>query len=308
MISTDQYGATHPVSAKFVGTEGQQAAILLKKRILMDFGKLDALRFLTTPLADVMREIDDLTKEGGTITLNDRMRMREAKEKAQTKWTRAYWTFKDFFTLDGIANSLFGHCDDSMDLPTAWQLFNQHMIGGPSLQGVLMSMNQIFDPSMVASQALEEFARRLKLFHVLEGITEDATILGKLIPLNPALPTPTKPQTPAVNRALFPEHSASASTSESSQVGGAVQSTSVSSTAETTTAPTVSTVRTSQISEWIKVLLTLFMMKNDLTHGKFIDEFIQKFIVEKISERNSVFGITEALIYDQMRISARLET
>jgi hypothetical protein len=76
MISTDQYGATHPVSAKFVGTEGQQAAILLKKRILMDFGKLDALRFLTTPLADVMREIDDLTKEGRTITLNDRMRMR----------------------------------------------------------------------------------------------------------------------------------------------------------------------------------------------------------------------------------------
>lgn len=62
----------------------------LKKRILMDFGKLDALRFLTTPLADVMREIEDLTKEGGTITLNDRMRMREAKEKVQTKWTRAY--------------------------------------------------------------------------------------------------------------------------------------------------------------------------------------------------------------------------
>ena len=135
-----------------------------------------------------MREIDDLTKEGGTITLNDRMRMREAKEKAQTKWTRAYWTFKDSFTLDGIANSLFGHCDDSMDLPTAWQLFNQHMhmIGGLSLQGVLMSMNQIFDPSIVASQALEEFSRCLNFFHVLEDITEDATILGKLIPLNPA--------------------------------------------------------------------------------------------------------------------------
>ena len=129
----------------------------------------------------------------------------------------------------------------------------------------------------------------MKCFHVLEDITEDATILGKQIPLNPALPTPTKPQTPAVNRTLFPEQSASASISESSQAGGAVQSTSVSSTAETTTTPTVSTVRTSQISEWIKVLLTLFMMKNDLTHGRFIDEFIQKFIVEKISERNSVF-------------------
>jgi len=45
MISTDQYGATHPVSAKFVGNEGQQAATLLKRRILVDFGKLDASRF-----------------------------------------------------------------------------------------------------------------------------------------------------------------------------------------------------------------------------------------------------------------------
>ena len=42
--STDQYGVTHQVaSAKFVGNEGQQAATLLKRRILVQFGKLDAL-------------------------------------------------------------------------------------------------------------------------------------------------------------------------------------------------------------------------------------------------------------------------
>ena len=43
------------------------------------------------------------------------------------------------------------------------------------------------------------------------------------------------------------------------------------------------------------------MMKTDSTHSNFIEEFIQKFIVEKITERNSVFKITEAIIYDQMR-------
>ena len=98
MIShTDTYGATHQVaSTKFIGNEGQQAAILLKKRILVEFGKLDASRFLTTPLTDVMKEIDDLAKEGGTITITDRMRIRDANEKTQTKWTKAYWNFKDF--------------------------------------------------------------------------------------------------------------------------------------------------------------------------------------------------------------------
>ena len=44
-----------------------------------------------------------------------------------------------------------------MDLPRAWHYFNQHLIGGPSLQGVLMSMTQFYDPKMVATQALEEF-------------------------------------------------------------------------------------------------------------------------------------------------------
>ena len=83
--STDKYCATHQVATtKFVGNEGQQAATLLNRRILVDFGKLDASRFLTTPLAEAMREIDDLTKESGTITITDRMRIREAKGKTQT--------------------------------------------------------------------------------------------------------------------------------------------------------------------------------------------------------------------------------
>ena len=301
MIShTDTYGATHQVaSTKFVGNEGQQAAILLKKRILVEFGKLDASRFLTTPLADVMREIDDLTKEGGTITINDRMRIRDAKEKTQTKWTKAYWNFKDFFTLDGIAQSLIGHCDDTMDLPAAWHLFNLHMIGGPSLQGVLMSMTQFYDPSMIAAQALEEFSRRMRLFHQLEDVKEDASILGNLVPQNPALPTPAKNQTPAINRALFRESSATSALEEGSTEGISSQSSSQSS--QSTIEIPSPTVRTTTITEWVKVMLTLFMMKTDSTHSTFIEEFIQKFIVEKITERNSVFGITEAIIYDQMR-------
>ena len=84
--STDQYGATHQsATVKYIGNEGQQAAILLKIRILVEFGKLDALRFITTLLTDVMKEIDDLAKEGGTITITDHMRIREAKPKRELR-------------------------------------------------------------------------------------------------------------------------------------------------------------------------------------------------------------------------------
>jgi hypothetical protein len=92
-----------------------------------------------------------------------------------------------------------------MDLPRAWHYFNQHLIGGPSLQGVLMLMAQFYDPKMVATQALEEFSRRMSVFHQLEGVTEDFSILEKMVPQKPALPSPAKnmSQTPSVNRILF---------------------------------------------------------------------------------------------------------
>ena len=42
----------------------------------------------------------------------------------RNRYLEAYWTFKDYFPLDGIAQSLIGHCHSTMDLPAAWHLFN----------------------------------------------------------------------------------------------------------------------------------------------------------------------------------------
>ena len=159
--SNDQYGATHQSSSlnAFVGTEGEQAAMLLRKKILIHMGKRDSTKFLTTTLPDILKEIDELAKPeaGGSLSVKDKLSIQAAKKRAQEQWNRAYWEFKEFFTVDGYANSLLESCDDSMDLPRAWHYFNQHLIGGPSLQGVLMSMTQFYDPKMVATQALEEF-------------------------------------------------------------------------------------------------------------------------------------------------------
>ena len=142
--STDQYGATHQPSPRgFVGTEGQQAAMVLRKQILIKMGKNDSSRFLTTKLSEILKEIDELAKPeaGKTLSVKDKLSIQEAKKKAQAQWSKAYWEFKEFFTVDGYANSLLESCDDTLDIPRAWHYFNQHLIGGPSLQGVLMSLN-----------------------------------------------------------------------------------------------------------------------------------------------------------------------
>ena len=120
--SSDQYGASHqPPSRGFVGTEGQQAALVLRKQILIQMGKKDFTRFLTTKLLDVLKEIGELAKPeaGGILSVKDKLSIQEAKKQAQAQWNRAYWEFKEFFTVDGYANSLLESCDDSMDLPRA---------------------------------------------------------------------------------------------------------------------------------------------------------------------------------------------
>ena len=298
--STDQYGATHQPSPRgFVGTEGQQAAMVLRKQILIKMGKNNSSRFLTTKLSEILKEIDELAKPeaGKTLSVKDKLSIQEAKKKAQAQWSKAYWEFKEFFTVDGYANSLLESCDDTLDIPRAWHYFNQHLIGGPSLQGVLMSLNQFYDPTMVTTQAIEEFSRRMKIFHQLEGVAEDFSILEKEVPQKPSLPSPAKSisQTPALNRTLFADD-----TSQREQEEGSSQQLS-SSSSDPPEEVSLPTMRTTTITEWVKVLLVLFMMKNDPDHGKFTEAFIQKFIIEKITERNSVFGITEAIIFDQMR-------
>ena len=111
-----------------------------------------------------------------------------------------------------------------------------------------MTITQFYDPSMIAVQALEEFSRRMRRFHQLEEVTEDASVLGNLAPQNPALPTPTRNHTPAVNRALIAELSADSAPEERSRGGTSSQQSSKSSHSSTAETPST-TVRTTSISE-----------------------------------------------------------
>ena len=85
--STDSYGATHQSLSlnAFVGTEGQQAAMLLRKRILIHMGKRDTTKFLTTTLSDILKEIDEVAKPeaGGSLSVKDKLSIQAAKKRAQ---------------------------------------------------------------------------------------------------------------------------------------------------------------------------------------------------------------------------------
>ena len=82
--SNDQYGATHQSTPRaFVGSEGQQAAMVLRKQILIKMGKNNSARFLTTKLSEVLKEIDELARPeaGGTLSIKDKLSIQEAKKK-----------------------------------------------------------------------------------------------------------------------------------------------------------------------------------------------------------------------------------
>jgi hypothetical protein len=78
MNSLVQYGATtlsaQPGVAftRFKGTEGQQEAIQLRRRILIALGQRDTARFLTTPLQDILKEIDAISDGAQSVTVAEK--------------------------------------------------------------------------------------------------------------------------------------------------------------------------------------------------------------------------------------------
>ena len=63
---------------------------------------------------------------------------------------------------------------------------------------------------------------------------------------------------------------------------------------------------TTTISEWVKVLLVLFQMRESAKLGTVTSEFIEKYILERTGEQNSVFALGETLIYDQIRTFSQI--
>jgi hypothetical protein len=54
----------------------------------------------------------------------------------------------DFIEYGSAAYSLFEPFNATQNLPAIWTLFHIHYIGGPTLHGTLMLVEQLWDPSL----------------------------------------------------------------------------------------------------------------------------------------------------------------
>jgi hypothetical protein len=151
----------------------------------------------------------------------------------------------------------------------------------------------------VPKHLLEEFTRIMGVFHQLERVAEDTSVMEKQPKLTAAFPSPAR----APSRGLkfeTPSASASASASEILTTPANEESASVRFSARGEAASSTPAVRpisqtlqaqnTTQMSEWQKVLLSLFSLKNTPEFASQTTSYLDKYILEKTSERNSVFS------------------
>jgi len=86
----------------------------------------------------------------------------------------------------------------------------------------------------------------MQIFHQLERIEEEPSILDRMPTLKPSIPTPGKPP---IYRQLFPENTPNSAPSSEVEADPSISSSS------TAPPPTTRPMMTSSISEWVKVFL-----------------------------------------------------
>ena len=125
--STSSHGATKgPTSGTlvgydvplFTGMEGPEAATKLGISIKLTLGRMNAVKFLTTKLEDIL---DDTPKPDDGATL---YQINTLQRSIKTEWTKAYWTVRAFFKPNSPAFDRLKQFDDTCDLPELWKTFN----------------------------------------------------------------------------------------------------------------------------------------------------------------------------------------
>ena len=156
------------------------------------------------------------------------------------------------------------------------------------------------------------------IFHQLERVAEDTSVMEKQPRLTAVFPSPARApprglqfETPSAS--VRPNDSASASASDTLSTPATETSAPVGVSAQggasfsaPVVRPTPTTQNTTQMSEWLKVLLSFFFLKNTSEFSAPMTNYLDKYILEKTSEQNSVLLLTESLHYSQLRTFLQL--
>ena len=184
MSTTTQHGATHPGDKgdipAFCGTEGLLIATQLSKRIKLYLGSLNSRDFLTTP----QEEILDVVR----IKLEDQPSLLYKEEKSiKDRWSKCYWWIRSLFKVGSTADSHFNPCDDEMDIPMLWKIFQKQYLGGDNVHLGSTIFSQLFDPKAVMSNPLDEFSRLFDLETKLDELEQSSELSSDI-----AVPSQTK--------------------------------------------------------------------------------------------------------------------
>ena len=172
MSTTTQHGATQPSDKgeirDFSGTEGLLVANRLGKQIRLFLGTLDSEDFLTTPKEDLLNGIRSALEGQSSLIWKEEKALRE-------RWSKCYWTIRALFKPGSTADSLFNPCDDSKDIPGLWNIFQKEYLGGENIHLAGSILEQLFDPSAIMPNPLDEFSRLFDLEKKLDALEQAST-------------------------------------------------------------------------------------------------------------------------------------
>ena len=121
----------------FTGMEGPEAATKLGIAIKLTLGRMNAIEFLTTKLADIL---DDTPKPDDGATL---YQIYSLQRSIKTEWTKAYWTVRAFFKPNSPAFDRLKQFDETCDLPELWKTFNSIYVASANFSGFLKLYDQL---------------------------------------------------------------------------------------------------------------------------------------------------------------------
>jgi hypothetical protein len=191
MSTTTQHGATQPGDRSdidsFSGTEGLLVATKLAKQIKLYLGSFDSREFLTTPKEEILDNIRSQLEDQPSLLYKE---VKSIKER----WSKTYSWIRSHFKDGSTADSHFIPCDEEMDIPMLWKIFQKHYLGGENIRLARSILQQQIDPKLVLHDPLNEFTRQFKLEVKIESLEQASS--------QTSISENSSPSKPRVARAL----------------------------------------------------------------------------------------------------------
>ena len=126
-----QHGATQRADnsdiKSFNGTEGILEATRLAKQIKLYLGSFDCREFLTTPKEEILDRIRSKLEDQPSLLYKEEKSIKE-------RWSKSYSWIRSLFPDGSTADSHFIPCDEEMDIPMLWKIFQKHYLGGENIR------------------------------------------------------------------------------------------------------------------------------------------------------------------------------